>query len=136
MSNAPCLHKYDNGKKCWKSVSPKGSYCEEHQKKSWVKNGYTPDLPPNWESLKRQVISRDKGICYRCGNPGADSADHKKARALGGTDSLLNLRAIHDSVPPYCHREKTAEDAKEGKRLNSNAPRTPILMGDVRLNDF
>lgn len=135
MSNAPCMFT-NEGVRCYEPVSPKGGYCVKHQKPAYFNNRLSTGLPKNWASLVRAVLQRDKGICYRCGGVGADSADHVIPRALGGTHSLSNLRAIHAKVKPYCHDKKTEEDAQEGKRLNSNAPRRPMMMGDVRLNGF
>lgn len=134
-SNAPCLFKYDNGSKCYSTVSEAGGYCKAHQPKPFSNRSVsTEPLPKNWGRLTQQVIARDKGICYRCGKLGADTADHFIARAHGGTDSLFNLRAIHHNVPPYCHEVKTREDILKGKFLNSNAPRKPVYMKDKDLD--
>ena len=48
-----------------------------------------------WQSLSKQVIVRDGGICWLCGGLGADTADHVIARANGGSDGMDNLRAAH-----------------------------------------
>lgn len=53
------------------------------------------------------VIERDGGICQLCGQPGADTADHVLARALGGTDDLDNLQAAHGR----CNRAKAGREA-------------------------
>lgn len=34
-------------------------------------------------------------MCYLCGLPGANSADHVIPHALGGSDSMANLKAAH-----------------------------------------
>lgn len=47
------------------------------------------------QSLTRQVIERDHGICHLCGQPGADTADHVIPRSVGGSDALSNLKAAH-----------------------------------------
>lgn len=48
-----------------------------------------------WARLSRSVIERDAGICYLCGLPGADTADHIVAKRNGGTDDPDNLAAAH-----------------------------------------
>jgi 5-methylcytosine-specific restriction enzyme A len=48
-----------------------------------------------WTKLSREIIRRDEGICYLCGLPGADTADHVVAKARGGSDDPSNLRAAH-----------------------------------------
>jgi 5-methylcytosine-specific restriction endonuclease McrA len=45
--------------------------------------------------LLPRVIRRDGGICYLCGQPGADSADHLVPESRGGTTTLDNLAAAH-----------------------------------------
>ena len=45
--------------------------------------------------LRRFVLARDNYVCWLCGLPGADSADHVVPRAQGGDDRLTNLRAAH-----------------------------------------
>lgn len=132
MSNAPCLYKDDYGNRCWATVSERGGYCNKHQPKPFANIKHGNDLPKNWASLTRQVLIRDKGICYRCGKPGADTADHYIARALGGTHNLSNLKAIHEKVAPHCHRQKTEEDIKKAILLNKNAPRKPVFMKDIK----
>lgn len=113
MSNAPCLYKdLSTGKKCWNSVFKNG-YCEKHQPEKWYNPGY--NKPKNWASLKRFVIARDRGVCYVCGEGGADSVDHIAPKSQGGTDLTSNLAAIHEKVEPYCHREKTQREAQFGK---------------------
>ena len=55
-----------------------------------------------WRKLRRYVIARDKGICWRCGRGGATTADHIIPRAHGGSDAPANLAAAHDK----CNRDK------------------------------
>lgn len=74
-----------------------GSRCPLHQRNreqergSRHERGYTND----WYRISRRVIQRDGGICYLCGLPGADTADHLIAKANGGTDDEANLAAAH-----------------------------------------
>lgn len=48
-----------------------------------------------WRRLRAQVIRRDRGVCWLCRRPGADSADHVIPADDGGPDELWNLRAAH-----------------------------------------
>lgn len=126
MSTAPCLHKDYDGKKCW-SIVYKNGYCEKHQPPKWENPYY--DKPKNWASLKRYVIARDKGVCYVCGKPGADEVDHVIPKSEGGTDTTNNLKAIHQQVPPHCHREKTLKEAWKARMGNK-----PLPYGGKRLS--
>jgi 5-methylcytosine-specific restriction protein A len=65
-------------------------------------------LPANWEQLRRQAHRRNpRHICHLCGAPGGDALDHKKR---GDDHSPANLDWAHDSVPPHCHRVKSARE--------------------------
>lgn len=48
-----------------------------------------------WRKLVAQVVRRDHGVCWLCGEAGATSADHLVRVREGGDDSLENLRAAH-----------------------------------------
>lgn len=55
---------------------------------------------PCWASHYATAKSREclnvKGrICWLCGQPGANTADHRTPRAKGGTDELANLMPAH-----------------------------------------
>lgn len=116
-SNAPCLHNNNKPNRCWKQVVKGTGYCKAHQPEAFKYHIWGGDsLPRNWRQLSETVIRRDKGICYICGGKGADTADHIIPRHLGGSDALHNLKAIHDSVAPHCHREKTAQEANAAKK--------------------
>jgi 5-methylcytosine-specific restriction endonuclease McrA len=74
-----------------------------------------------WQQRKRRIIRRDGGICWICGQPDADSADHVIAHANGGRDTDDNLRAVHHDVPPRCNRVKgagTVDQARQRLRLD------------------
>ena len=74
---------------------------------AWVK-------PPRWAALRKQVFARYGRTCYRCGGF-ADSVDHIRAVALGGSHDLSNLR-------PACSRCNSSTGASLGNKLR---PRTP-----------
>jgi 5-methylcytosine-specific restriction protein A len=61
------------------------------------------------------VLRRDKGICYLCGEAGADTVDHIVA---GDDHSLPNLASVHDRIPPHCHRLKSSNEGNEAKKNN------------------
>lgn len=123
-SNAPCLYTAENGARCYNDVVTGKGYCKGHLK-PFEFNTYGEGLPKNWRTIHAAVLRRDKGVCYLCGSatPLADGVEHVKPRALGGSDKMFNLRAVHDKVAPYCHRAKTAADANEIKRQNNTAKR-------------
>ncbi|MGH3356603.1 MAG: HNH endonuclease [Nocardioidaceae bacterium] len=88
-----------------------------HTPAPWEGSDHARSQTWAWQQLSRFVVDRDGGICYLCHGPGADGADHLLPVAEGGTDDPENLAAVHDKVPPYCHRRKTA-----GDRARLNGP--------------
>lgn len=60
-----------------------------------------------------RILDRDMRICHVCHQPGADQVDHVIPVAEGGTDSDLNLAAIHGEP---CHRRKTAAEAARARQ--------------------
>ncbi|MFA7248086.1 MAG: HNH endonuclease [Dehalococcoidia bacterium] len=74
----------------------------------------TPTAPLGraWRRTVQLVLERDAGVCHLCHRPGATSADHVVARALGGSDSMSNLRAVH----PSCNARKAQSEAAESRR--------------------
>lgn len=49
-----------------------------------------------WRNVIRPaILNRDAGMCWICGEGGADSVDHVLPRAQGGTDDPDNLKAAH-----------------------------------------
>lgn len=73
-----------------------------------------------WFRLRHACLQRDQ---HRCVVPGctnrATHADHIKARAKGGADSLANL----ESRCPSCHSRKTAQrDGGFGNALSRQRP--------------
>lgn len=55
-----------------------------------------------WQAIVVRVVRRDRGVCWICGEPGANSVDHVVRRRDGGSDRLSNLRAAHLT----CNRER------------------------------
>jgi len=45
----------------------------------------------------RKAVLALSDVCWICGKPGADTADHVRAHALGGGDEADNLRPAHRS---------------------------------------
>lgn len=108
LSLAPCLQPG-----CLEDSVSKGR-CEAHQRPAYAKNARASRLPSRWDSLRKRILIRDKWICYVCGGEGADAVDHKIA---GDDHSPENLAAIHDAIPPFCHRKKTLEEALAARQL-------------------
>lgn len=51
-----------------------------------------------YQQARKAVLVRDRGICWLCSRPGADTADHVVPLALGGHPyDMGNLRAAHRS---------------------------------------
>lgn len=74
----------------------------------WVGSTRRSRLPPGWAStIVPRIMARDRGICHLCGQPGADTIDHKQP---GDDHRDANLGAVHDHNPPHCHRAKTTRE--------------------------
>lgn len=50
------------------------------------------------QQRNRRVLAASN-ICWICGEPGADAADHVIPLALGGADETWNLRPAHHKTP-------------------------------------
>jgi 5-methylcytosine-specific restriction protein A len=46
-------------------------------------------------------------VCHICGESGTDAVDHVEP---GDDHSPENCRPIHQDVPPFCHRYKSAQE--------------------------
>jgi 5-methylcytosine-specific restriction protein A len=92
----------------------RGPYCPEHTQ-AWAGSTRGAD-DTEWKKLRLTILDRDRRRCWMCRGPGADTVDHLKPKAYGGTDSPDNLAAIHDRTFPHCHRRKTAVDRLAANR--------------------
>jgi 5-methylcytosine-specific restriction protein A len=63
--------------------------------------------PPGWKRTVARIIARDRGVCYLCGRPGADTADHVVPVSQGGSHHDSNLKAAHREP---CHKAKTERE--------------------------
>ena len=59
-----------------------------------------------------KIIRDGNGICWLCGHPGADAADHKVPLAQGGSDTVDNLAPAHhfaecETCGVKCNRVKS-----------------------------
>ena len=59
-----------------------------------------------WRRLRAYVLHRDRGICQRCGKPGASTAHHIIERKHGGSDNPSNLEAMHRACHNAAHPNK------------------------------
>lgn len=114
LAPTPCLEP-----KCQDHATYQGR-CEQHQRPKWQGSTRRTRLPNDWRTRRLVVLKRDKGICYICGNEGADTVDHIKP---GDDHSLTNLAAVHDRVPPHCHRAKSSKEGNEAQAGNRIRPR-------------
>lgn len=80
------------------------SRCKTHYI-PWKGSTRKKRLPRGWQQTREAILTRDKGICYLCGERGADAVDHIEP---GDDHSPSNLAAVHQDIPPYCHRSKSA----------------------------
>lgn len=89
--------------------------CANHQRPRWQGSTRKQRLPQDWNTRRLVVLKRDKGICYVCQLPGADTVDHVTP---GDDHSLTNLKAIHQNVKPFCHRAKSSAEGHAAKAAN------------------
>lgn len=85
-----CQRPTRNGSRC-PSCSQQREVKRDRQRGSSTARGYGY----RWQQVSAYVIKRDGGVCYLCGRPGADTADHVTPKARGGADEPGNLRAAH-----------------------------------------
>ena len=121
----PCAHAG-----CAALVFDGSGWCDKHRKQGSGKfadrlrgSRHERGYGTAWEKLRKQILSRDKGLCQVCLEVGryspARTVDHIKPKALGGTDDPINLRAICDA----CHKRKTASEgaAGGGRKLHDHS---------------
>lgn len=53
----------------------------------------------------RNMVLAASTICWQCGHPQANSADHVIPRAQGGPTTLANLKPIHHGRCPTCNKD-------------------------------
>lgn len=78
--------------------------------------------PPGWDSTRKRILKRDRGVCYLCGQVGADNVDHIVPVSAGGSHRDQNLAAIHE-IP--CHRYKTSQQTNRAKPEQVSKKREP-----------
>lgn len=100
-----------------------------------------------WRKLRDQILKRDGGICWICGQPGADTVDHLVPWVAGGPSQWANLSAAHGRKRPeyncpgnYSLGAKKKTKPSKRKRqprpvLGETAPSGPLSWsGDPSLN--
>lgn len=78
---------------------------------NWKGSDRADRLPPDWQSIRRQVLRRDKGVCQIRGphcTVRAIEVDHKQH---GDDHTLTNLQA----ACPTCHRTKSAREGVQAR---------------------
>lgn len=79
----------------------------------WAHSTRRARLPPGWSTrIVPRILARDGGVCYLCGQPGADTVDHIRA---GDDHADSNLAAVHDRTPPHCHRYKSSAEGNAAR---------------------
>lgn len=101
---------------CFQYSTEKGR-CEEHQLPAFYTTDRKAHLPSDWRYRSAYIISKYKGICHVCGEPGSDATDH----IIPNDDhSESNLRPIHqyvrNSQGRLCHFDKTSQEGNEAKK--------------------
>lgn len=67
----------------------------------------TKPLPPNWPTIRRRILERDRHTCQQCGAH-ATHVDHILGAASNGGDQDDNLQALCRR----CHLSKTGREAR------------------------
>lgn len=78
-------------------IAAPAKFCPACQRARDAARGTTTERGLGWRYQRKRsaILARDGGICWLCGQTGADSVDHVIPRARGGTDDDDNLRAAH-----------------------------------------
>ena len=90
---------------------------------AWSTSDRHSRLPPNWQHIRQQVLTRDHHTCQathhaRGCNGRATDVDHITP---GDNNSLTNLQALSAA----CHRAKTAKESAERARRRAAMKRRP-----------
>ena len=78
---------------------------------------------------KQRVLERQKGKCAKCSAPlwkTRKVLDHKKARALKGSDKVSNLQYLC----PTCNAKKTPRDMKKIAKAKRKKREDPFGFGE------
>lgn len=90
----------------------------------WAGSTRKSRLPADWSikgGTRDRILARDNGICYLCGQPGADRVDHIEQ---GDDHRDENLAAVHDAVWPHCHRYKSSREGNAARwRVTEKRPK-------------
>ena len=103
---------------CPELTVPGTAYCLEHAipvPNTWDTS--TNKKPGNWDSLRSWAMFHSRGKCVFCGRR-ATEVDHLLPMAWGGHHGKTNIRA----VCAKCHRAKTNDEARLGKRMKTMEP--------------
>ena len=80
-------------------------------------------LPSGWATIiGPRILARDCSICHLCGQPGADTVDHKNR---GDDHRDENLGAVHDRMPPHCHRYKSSREGNAARAARQGRGKHP-----------
>lgn len=89
----------------------------------WAGSTRRKRLPANWATeIVPRILARDGGVCYLCGQLGADTVDH---RQRGDDHRDQNLGAVHDLNPPHCHRRKSSQEGNAARAAHRGVQKHP-----------
>lgn len=116
------MDKNGNWKVCLKEncgqPRTKRGYCAQHQPPAYINSEHSTLLPPNWNQIRKDILQRDRNVCYKCYLPTAQEVDHIIPLKEGGSNNYHNLASI--CIP--CHRKKTSQEGHKAKKRNKNSP--------------
>lgn len=87
-------------------------------RRSWQSSTRRQRLPRDWPRIRARILTRDRGICHACGQPGATEVDHLVA---GDDHQDANLAAIHTA----CHRSKSSAEGHAARGQGPTRRRPP-----------
>ena len=70
-----------------------------------------------WERKRREVFQRDGWRCVRCGRAGRLECDHIRPLRAGGSEDMVNLRALCRDCHIKRHRPKLSPAVLEWRKL-------------------
>lgn len=79
---------------------------------NWEGSTRAARLPRDWDQRCAIVWERDGDTCWLCGQPGADTIDHK---VPGDNHDPANLGPVHDRTEPHCHRYKSSREGNTAR---------------------
>jgi len=96
-----------------------------------------PQLPSDWDSLRKRRLKRDNHRCSNCSAKGGPSGDaelhvhHIVPRKDGGSDNIENLQTLcedcHDAIHHKNKKAPTADEKPENSWFEDLAPQQQVV---------